>query len=169
VTKQFGQNSKRAYIYNIIDPPPVQCCVWKYPRKMFLASHPTLFRVEEGGIVVLCWTVFGKAQICIYFITVQKPFVTDCSWLRNCEIFKWNIFSEFPHILFIYLFSFANQGRVTTTAYANYCGPFYLTHPVNFPCGRKPEYPGKTHDFRQSVDFYSFHMRTGFESHWEST
>jgi hypothetical protein len=37
-------------------------------------------------------------------------------------------------------------------------GPFYLTHPVNFPCGRKPEYPGKTHDFRQSVDFYSFHI-----------
>jgi hypothetical protein len=36
-------------------------------------------------------------------------------------------------------------------------GPFYLTHPVNFPCGRKPEYPGKTHDFRQSVDFYSSH------------
>jgi hypothetical protein len=37
-------------------------------------------------------------------------------------------------------------------------GPFYLTHPVNFPCGRKPEYQGKTHDFWQSVDFYSFHM-----------
>jgi hypothetical protein len=48
-------------------------------------------------------------------------------------------------------------------------GPFYLTHPVNFPRGRKPEYPGKTHDFRQSVDFYSFHTRTGFESHWESS
>ena len=44
-------------------------------------------------------------------------------------------------------------------------GPFCLTHPVNFPCGRKPEYPGKTHDFRQSVDFNSFRMRTGFESH----
>jgi hypothetical protein len=42
-------------------------------------------------------------------------------------------------------------------------GPFCLTHPVNFPCGRKPEYPEETHDFRQSVDFYSFHMRTGFE------
>jgi hypothetical protein len=26
-------------------------------------------------------------------------------------------------------------------------GPFYLTHPVDFPCGRKPEYPGKTHDY----------------------
>ena len=35
-------------------------------------------------------------------------------------------------------------------------GPFYLTHPVNFSCGRKPEYPGKTHDFRQSVDFLLF-------------
>jgi hypothetical protein len=31
-----------------------------------------------------------------------------------------------------------------------------LTHPVNFPCGRKPEYPEKTHDFRQSVDFLLF-------------
>jgi hypothetical protein len=48
-------------------------------------------------------------------------------------------------------------------------GPFCLTHPVNFPCGRKPEYPEETHDFRQSVDFYSFHMRTGCESHWESS
>jgi hypothetical protein len=48
-------------------------------------------------------------------------------------------------------------------------GPFCLTHPVNFPCGRKPEHPEETHDFRQSVDFYSFHMRTGFESHWESS
>jgi hypothetical protein len=37
-------------------------------------------------------------------------------------------------------------------------GPFYLTHPVNFSCGRKTEYPGKTHDSRQSVDFfYSSH------------
>jgi hypothetical protein len=29
---------------------------------------------------------------------------------------------------------------------------FILTHPVNFPCGRKPEHPEKTHNFRQSVD-----------------
>jgi hypothetical protein len=29
---------------------------------------------------------------------------------------------------------------------------FIPTHPANFPCGRKPEYPEKTHDFRQSVD-----------------
>jgi hypothetical protein len=44
-------------------------------------------------------------------------------------------------------------------------GPFCLTHPVDFPCGRKPEYLEGTHDLRQSVGFYSFHMRTGFESH----
>jgi hypothetical protein len=34
---------------------------------------------------------------------------------------------------------------------------FILTHPVNFPYGRKPERPEKTHDFRQSVTD-SFHM-----------
>ena len=30
-------------------------------------------------------------------------------------------------------------------------GPYYLSHPVNFPCEKKPEYSKKTHDFRQSV------------------
>ena len=42
-------------------------------------------------------------------------------------------------------------------------GSFCITHPVNFPFGKKPEYPEETHDFRQSLGFYSFHMRTGFE------
>ena len=27
-----------------------------------------------------------------------------------------------------------------------------ITHSINFPCGRKPENPDKTHDFRQSVN-----------------
>ena len=35
---------------------------------------------------------------------------------------------------------------------------FNLTHPVNFPCGRKPEHPEKTHDFRQSVDRLFSHV-----------
>jgi hypothetical protein len=34
---------------------------------------------------------------------------------------------------------------------------FILTHPVNFPCGRKPEHPEKTHPVRQNVDWL-FHM-----------
>ena len=35
-------------------------------------------------------------------------------------------------------------------------GPYYLSHPVNFPCGRKPEYPEKTQDFQQSIDYTLF-------------
>jgi hypothetical protein len=68
----------------------------------------------------------------------------------------------FPQLtcLFIYLFIYlalptragSPQQHMPITV-----GPFCLTHPVNFPCGRKPEYPEETHDFRQSVDFYSSH------------
>jgi hypothetical protein len=57
--------------------------------------------------------------------------------------------------LFIYL-ALPTKRRITTTAYANYCGSFNLTHPVNVTCGRKPEYPEETHDFRQSVDLTLF-------------
>ena len=32
-----------------------------------------------------------------------------------------------------------------------------LRHKVNFSCGRKPEYPEKTYDFRQSVDILLTH------------
>ena len=42
---------------------------------------------------------------------------------------------------------------------------YYSTHPVNFSCERKPEYPENAHGTRQSVDLYSFHMNTGFESY----
>jgi hypothetical protein len=33
----------------------------------------------------------------------------------------------------------------------------YPNPPVNIPCGRKPERPEKTHDFRQSVDWLFSH------------
>ena len=42
-------------------------------------------------------------------------------------------------------------------------GPCYPIHPVNFPSGREPENPEKTHDFQQSVDLCSLHMRIGSE------
>ena len=64
-----------------------------------------------------------------------------------------------PPRLMLSIFFHSPQQREPITV-----GPYYLSHPVNFPCGRKPEYPEKTHDFRQSVDCYSFHMRTGLES-----
>ena len=44
-------------------------------------------------------------------------------------------------------------------------GPHYLTHPVHFPCGKRPEYLGKNYDFLQSVDvLYSMFLskETGF-------
>jgi hypothetical protein len=44
----------------------------------------------------------------------------------------------YPRLLYLY-----NNCDIT------FLTVFILTHPVNFPCGRKPEYPEKTHDFRQ--------------------
>ena len=35
---------------------------------------------------------------------------------------------------------------------------FILIHPINFPCGRKPEHQEKTHNFRQSVDWLFPHV-----------
>ena len=61
---------------------------------------------------------------------------------------------------FIYLFIYLPYKSTFSTEHYR----LYLTHPVNFPCGRKPEYPEKTHDLPQSIDLCSFHMRTGFES-----
>ena len=59
------------------------------PAQMFLASDTTLFRVGEGGIVFYAEQyVFGNTEICIYYFTVQKPFVTDCRQLAEyCIIY----------------------------------------------------------------------------------
>jgi hypothetical protein len=47
--------------------------------------------------------------------------------------------------------------------------PIGVGGPRVLPVWAHSSYATETHDFRQSVDFYSFHMRTGFESHWESS
>ena len=67
-----------------------------------------------------------------------------------------------PDIFFIYLFSFATRAGSPQQREPITVGPYYLTHPVNFPCGRKPEYPEKTHDFRQSVDYALFTLFNGY-------
>ena len=65
-------------------------------------------------------------------------------------------FILFYFILFYFiLLSFATRARSPQQREPITVGPYYLTHPVNFPCGRKPEYPEKTHDFRQSVILFS--------------
>jgi hypothetical protein len=74
----------------------------------------------------------------------------------------WPTVWQCKQTLFIYLFIYlalpTRAGSPQQHIMPITVGPFffYLTHPVNFPCGRKPEYPGKTHDFRQSVDFLLF-------------
>ncbi len=53
-------------------------------------------------------------------------------------------------ISLIYLTSPQGQG----TPQQHMPTAYRLAHPVNFPCGRKPE---KTHDLRQSVDILFLH------------
>ena len=55
-----------------------------------------------------------------------------------------------------FLFSFVTRAGSPQQREPITVGPYYLTHPVNFPCGRKPDYAEKTHDFRQSVDYTLF-------------
>ena len=44
------------------------------------------------------------------------------------------------------------------------------THPVNIPCGSKPEYSEKIHDFRQSVDkLFSHNYHKSFSTGIEPT
>ena len=75
-------------------------------------------------------------------------------WLTNSQIIFEDIFySPEPEHLFqlsyLYLFSSQAQSQQNTILYDNYCWLYHLMHPVNFHCGRKPDYPVGTHDFQQ--------------------
>jgi hypothetical protein len=108
-----------------------------------------------------------ECQCCFWIAGVLVSYLT--MWLLTFQLFKNSIDTQGKLRLNLHSFIYlalptragSPQQHMPITV-----GPFCLTHPVNFPCGRKPEYPEETHDFRQSVDFYSFRMRTGFESHW---
>lgn len=56
--------------------------------------------------------------------------------------------------IFFNLFSFATRVGSAQQREPIIVGPYCLTHPVNFPCQRKPDYLGETYDFQQSVDLY---------------
>ena len=47
------------------------------------------------------------------------------------------------------------QGYFIFTIIVILLSVFILTHPANYPCGRKLEHPEKTHDSRQSVDLFT--------------
>ena len=88
------------------------------------------------------------------------------AWLNKLGFNTKNYVHEI-FFFFIYLFNFATRIGTPQQREPITVGPYHLTYPVYFPCGRKPECPKETHDFRQSVDFYSFHMKTEFEWHSE--
>ncbi len=98
-------------------------------------------------------SMFSCSSKCVFlFIIIQFSFENNYR--------QENIHSD---SLFIYLTSPTRAGSPQQLMPIT-VGPHYLTHPVNFPCGRKPEYPEKTHDFPQSVDLCSSHIRTGSEN-----
>jgi hypothetical protein len=60
------------------------------------------------------------------------------------------------HVLYLYLYNYLlslDYFILTTIMILLSLTVFIVTHPVNFPCGRKPEQPEKTHDFRQNADW----------------
>ena len=67
--------------------------------------------------------------------------------LRHLRTLQWT--SSNPSV-FYFIFYFINFATMATILWAR------MSHPVNIPCGRKPEYLEKTHDFRQSVDYILF-------------
>ena len=113
---------------------------------------------------MLCTVALKTNNISCSDINTEKSYTSIHDMYTGCIKKKVIELQRAIIYLFIYLALPARAGSPQQHMPIT-VGPFCLTHPVNFPCGRKPEYPEETHDFRQSVDFYSFHMRTGFESH----
>jgi hypothetical protein len=102
----------------------------------------------------------------IFNISIARFYICTCIWSSAHYNYSRNWREADRGRLWAYKWRFKQPLLVHTSL--TIC---LLTYVPNPPCqlswGRKHEYPAETHDFRQSVDFYSFHMRTGFESHWE--
>ena len=57
-------------------------------------------------------------------------------------------YKKMQNFNFILFYLASPQGQSPLQREPITVGPYYLTHLVNFSCGRKPEYPEKTHEFR---------------------
>ena len=117
-----------------------------------LKNHRLIFSNQAWRRYILCYIQY-----------------VDMFWWRDCHFFFRLSLSYFHHhilpfLSFTYLALSQKQDHCNSICQLLHVDPYYLTHCVNFLCGTKPEYPEEAHDFQQSVDLYSFHMRTGFES-----
>ena len=155
----------------------ILCCLWCYSGCVSTPGRLKSLPDHRGNIIS---TMITTTSITTDHHRSSSPYhyneyyhinITTTTLSESGPYSKRGPHSLFVFILSVYLFIYFIYLALPTRAGSpqqhmpSTVGPFCLTHPVNFPCGRKPEYPEETHDFRQSVDFYSFHMRTGFESH----
>jgi hypothetical protein len=69
-------------------------------------------------------------------------------FLRVYEVVSSMLTYDFLNLLYL-----RNKNVSRENSDVTFLTVFILAHPVNFPCGRKPVRPEKTHDFRQSVDW----------------
>jgi hypothetical protein len=80
-------------------------------------------------------------------------FANDVKCFRSCmyiRAFQWPVL--LTYIIFILPILSLDYLSLQQYLWITILTVFILTHPVNFPCGRKLERPEKTHDFRQVVD-----------------
>jgi hypothetical protein len=75
----------------------------------------------------------------------------DFTWSLSWFKFWWDL--RFSVDCYATLVLIILSHYIFTTTVITFLTVFILTHPVNFPCGRKPERPEKTHDFRESADW----------------
>ena len=69
------------------------------------------------------------------------------NWNQDFFIFFRIVVSEFLNFLSLPLLTGFWSERFESQSYL-----YNPNYPINIPCGKKPEYPEKTHDFRQRVD-----------------
>ena len=122
------------------------------------------YKIDDTASYDITSDIFKNNKKWTKYLTINKK-IGFGIWSPKDELPKFQNL-RYPNLfiyLFIYLTSPTRAGSPQQLMPIT-VGPHYLTHPVNFPCGRKPEYPEKTHDLPQSVDLCSSHMRTGSEN-----
>ena len=116
--------------------------------------------LSETGVDPFCYCTIAASVMAVYRSKYLKEktigIIPKNLYRDGNKPFSKSSIEWFIYFFFFFNFSFATRAGSPQQREPITVGPYYLTHPVNFPCGRKPEYPEKTHDFRQSVDYALF-------------
>jgi hypothetical protein len=90
-------------------------------------------------------TIGGKPLLYIYYIHTYIIQLTPQRGFSVTDYIK--------YYAYVYYLLSLKTNYLYNNCDITFLTMFIFTHPVNFPCGRKPERPEKTQDFRQSVDW----------------